>query len=204
MPHSGGWMTWTSRRSCRELIHEHTPRQEMPLFVNEVFLLDLLVLQIHMFFYPELAEAQQVENSRGFSLLQFGFDVEELGGNPYLGLAKPRLKIAESVRHEEAFLMSEVQQYHLHEIVRGCQNAGHAASAQDRPFQPVVAAANLGVLLIQIAQVRCVGLEYSSCSAHGPSSRVAVQFSCLICDGRSGKLRSYVKMPEMAEKFRSV
>ena len=143
------------------MIHEHTPRQEMPLFVNEVLSLDILVLQIHMFFHPDLAEAQQLENSRGFSLLQFGFDFEKLGGNCYLGLAMPRRKIAEGEFHEEALLMSEVQQHHLHEIVGGCQNARHTPSAQDHPLQPMVAAANLGVFLVQIAQVRCVSLKHS-------------------------------------------
>jgi hypothetical protein len=38
----------------------------------------------------------------------------------------------------------------------------------------------------------------------GPSSRVAVQFGCLIPDERSGKPRGYVETPEMLENFESV
>src|ERR1039457_2405444 len=174
--------------------------QARSLFLDEPLALELVALHMHMFFNPEPAEAQQMENSGGIPLLQSGFDAEELGGDFYVGVAMPLLKTtAEGELHEELLLVSEVQQHHFHKVVCGFQNAGQTSSAQDRLFQPRVTAANLGVLLVQSAQIKCVRPKHSRRSTHRPSSRVAVQFSFLFPpagekkDGITARFRKCLK-----------
>jgi hypothetical protein len=133
------------------MINERTTCREKTLFFAGTSALASFALQMHMFFNPDLAEAQQLENSRDLSLLKFGFDAEELGGDFHVGLVMPLLKAVAGELYKEMLFMSEVQQNQLYKIVCGHQNAVnsmHATSAQDHLFQPVVMAANLGVLLV--------------------------------------------------------
>lgn len=76
--------------------------------------------------------------------------------------------------------MGKVQQNQVYKAVCGCQNSANAmrtTSAQNFLFQPLVTAVNLGVLLVQIAQINCGCLKYGG--AHRRSLRIVKQFSFL-------------------------
>ena len=184
------------------MIDERTTERERAYFFG--LALELVALQMHMFFHPDPAEEQQLENRGGLRLLESGFDAEELGGDFYVGVAMPLLKIGEGERSEESLLVSEVQQYHLHKAVCGFQNAGQTKSAQNRIFQLHVTATNLGVLPVQQAQIKCVLLKHSGGGFHRPSSRVAVQFSFLVPAREGEEARNYAMTLEIPENIGNV
>lgn len=71
------------------MINQRTTDKEKVVIVNGTFALTRFTIQTRMFFNPDLAEAQQLENRGDFALLKFGSDGNKLGGDFRVGLAMP-------------------------------------------------------------------------------------------------------------------